>query len=60
MRKRGGRPGPPEEQMAMTTVTLRPEAYRQLQHIAVDEGTNVRELVRKAVDQFLAKRRTRK
>jgi predicted transcriptional regulator len=60
MRKKGGRPGPPERHMAMTTVTLRPEVYRRLQHIAVDEGTNVRELVRKAVDQFLEKRRTKK
>lgn len=46
--------------MAITTVSIEPETYKKLRHLAVEEETNVRVLIRNAVDKYLqrhAKRR---
>ena len=55
MTKRG-RSGPPEAEMVITTVSLEPKTYRRLQHLAVDEGVAVRELIRRAVTDFLKRK----
>jgi predicted transcriptional regulator len=49
--------------MAITTVSIDPETYRRLRHLAVEEDTNVRVLVRRAVAEYLerhSERRKRK
>lgn len=42
--------------MVTTTVSLERDMYRSLRHLAVDEDSNVRDLIRKAVAEFLRKR----
>ena len=42
--------------MVITTVSLEPKTYRRLQHLAVDEGVAVRELIRRAVTDFLKRK----
>jgi predicted transcriptional regulator len=45
--------------MVITTASLDPETYRRLKHLAVDDGVAVRELIRRAVAEYV-KRRTRR
>ena len=40
--------------MFITTISLTPEMHRQLKHIAVDEGVTLRQVIRKALEVFLA------
>jgi hypothetical protein len=47
------RPGPAEKNMASILITLAPETYKRLKHVAVDEGTSAREIVRRAVEELL-------
>lgn len=42
--------------MLTTTISLERGLYMKLRHIALDEGTNARELIRQAVQEFLARR----
>jgi predicted transcriptional regulator len=46
--------------MVLTTVSLEPELYRELRHLAVDESISVRELIRRAVSEYMGRRRARK
>jgi len=49
--------------MVITTVSLDPGAYKKLRLLAIEEDTNVRVLIRQALDEFLkrkAKARKRK
>ena len=39
-----------------TMIYLEEEAHNQLRHLAVDERVSMSELIRRAVDEFLAKR----
>ena len=39
--------------MITTTVAFDRATYKQLGHLAVDEETTVRELIRRAVDEYL-------
>ncbi len=41
------------EDMVTTTISLDRATYRQLGHIAVDEDTTVRDLIRRAVEEYL-------
>jgi predicted transcriptional regulator len=41
--------------MVTTTVSLDRETYRHLRHLAVDRDSNVRDLIRKAVGEYLRK-----
>lgn len=41
------------EDMVTTTIAFDRATYRQLGHMAVDEDTTVRDLVRRAVDEYL-------
>ncbi len=41
------------EDMITTTVAFDRATYKQLGHLAVDEETTVRELIRRAVDEYL-------
>jgi predicted transcriptional regulator len=41
--------------MVVTTVTLDEPTYQRLKHLAVDERTNVRELIREAVVHLLTR-----
>jgi predicted transcriptional regulator len=47
-----------EKSMVLTTVSLEPELYRKLRHLAVDENVSVRELIRRAVGEYM-ERKTR-
>lgn len=40
-----------------TIIYLQADAHNQLRHIAVDERVSMSELVRRAVDEFLKKRK---
>jgi hypothetical protein len=51
------RPGPAEKDMVKTTVTIVPAVYTQLKKIAAEEQTNVRVIIRRALDKFLKGRR---
>jgi hypothetical protein len=46
--------------MVVTTASLEPGTYRRLQHLAIDEGTTVRELIRRAVAEYLKGQARRK
>ena len=39
--------------MVTTTVSLEDATYQRLRHLAVDERTNVRELIRTAIAEYL-------
>lgn len=41
-----------------TTIRLRPEQYETLRQIAFDERVSIAELIRDAIDGWLAKRET--
>ena len=45
-----------EPKMVTTTVSLEDATYQRLRHLAVDERTNVRELIREAITDLLARR----
>jgi predicted DNA-binding protein len=45
------------EPIAKTMIYLPKETHTRLRHIAVDEGTSLAELVRRAVDEYLKKRK---
>jgi len=40
-----------------TTVSLAEPTYRRLRHLAVDAKASVRDLIRLAVDEYMARRR---
>lgn len=46
--------------MVTTTVSLEREDYKRLRHRAVEAETNVRELIREAVSEYLRKAKGRK
>jgi len=54
------RPGPKEKDMASILITLPPETYKTLKHVAVDDGVSAREIVRRAVEEFLKRREGRR
>jgi predicted transcriptional regulator len=41
------------EGMVTTSISFDRATYRQLGHLAVDEDTTVRELIRRAVEEYL-------
>ena len=41
------------EDMVTTTISLDRATYKQLGHLAVDEETTVRDLIRRAVEEYL-------
>lgn len=41
------------EDMVTTTISLDRATYRRLGHLAVDEDTTIRDLVRRAVEEYL-------
>jgi predicted transcriptional regulator len=45
--------------MQTTTIALDDETHRRLRHLAVDERTTVREIIRGAIAEFLAARRSK-
>lgn len=45
--------------MITTTVAIDRAAYKQLGHLAVDEETTVRELIRRAVEEYLRRHQKR-
>jgi predicted transcriptional regulator len=45
--------------MKITTIALDEETHAELRHLAVDEKTNLRELLRRMVADFLARRKAR-
>jgi predicted transcriptional regulator len=45
--------------MVTTTVSLEDATYQRLRHLAVDERTNVRELIREAITDLLKRRERR-
>jgi predicted transcriptional regulator len=42
--------------MFTTTISLEPETHKKLSHLAVDEDRTVRELIREAIEELLARR----
>jgi len=48
-----------KEDMVTTTISLDRATYRQLGHMAVDEDTTVRDLIRQAVEDYLRRRQSR-
>jgi len=44
--------------MVKTTVTITPSVYRKLRELALEEGSNVRTVIRRALDDFLKRRRS--
>ncbi len=42
--------------MTTTTISLDGETHRKLRHLAIEEGTSLRELIREAIETLLAKR----
>lgn len=46
--------------MVKTTVTIAPTVYAKLKRIAAEEKTNVRVIIRRALDTFLEGRRAGK
>ena len=45
--------------MVTTTIALDEETHRQLRHLAVEERTSFRELIREAIAELLARREGR-
>ena len=49
--------GAPEEpKMQTTTIALDADTHRRLRHLAIEEGTSFRELIREAIGELLARR----
>ncbi len=42
--------------MTITTISLSAEVYRKLKHLAVDQDESTRNLIRQAIDEYLARR----
>ncbi len=42
-------------EMFTTTISLPPEIHLKLRHLALDEGKTMRDLIRKAIDEYLAR-----
>ncbi len=42
--------------MTITTISLPAELYRKLKHLAVDQDEPTRNLIRQAIEEFLARR----
>lgn len=42
-----------EDEMVTTTVAFDRATHKALRHLAVEEDTNVRDLIRRAVDEYL-------
>jgi hypothetical protein len=47
---------PTESDMVTTTVSIDRDSYRRLRHLAVDDDSSVRELIRVAVAEYLHRR----
>ena len=45
--------------MFTTTISLPLEVHRKLKHLAIDEGMSLRDLIRKAIEEYLARREKR-
>ena len=43
-------------EMFTTTLSLEPETHKRLSHLAIDEDTTVRHLIREAIEELLARR----
>ncbi len=43
-------------ELITTTATFEREMYRRLQHLAVDEDTTIRDMIREAVADYLARK----
>ena len=60
--KGGGGKGPKQAgasegpRMQTTTIALDDETHRRLRHLAIDERTTVRDLIREAIGDLLARR----
>jgi predicted transcriptional regulator len=50
---------PEREPMKITTIALDEETHAKLRHLAVDEKTNLRELLRRMIAEYLARRERR-
>jgi predicted transcriptional regulator len=44
-----------EQKMFTTTISVSQEMHRKLKHLAVDQGVSVRDLIREAIEQYLAR-----
>ncbi len=42
--------------MQTTTIALDADTHRRLRHLAIEEGTSFRELIREAITELLARR----
>ena len=42
--------------MIITTISLPAELYRNLKHLAVDQDQTTRNLIRQAIEEYLARR----
>lgn len=42
--------------MFTTTISLEPEIHKKLRHLALDEDKTLRELIREAIEDLLARR----
>ena len=49
-----------DAEMFTTTISLSQELHRKLKHLAVDQGVSVRDLIRQAIEQYLARSETAK
>ena len=45
--------------MKITTIALDEDTHERLRHLAIDEKTNVRELLRRMIADYLARRERR-
>ena len=45
--------------MKITTIALDEDTHQRLRHLAIDEKTNVRELLRRMIADYLARRERR-
>jgi predicted transcriptional regulator len=45
--------------MKVTTIALDEETHTKLRHLAVDEKTNLRELLRRMIAEYLERRKSR-
>ncbi|HLK12376.1 MAG TPA: ribbon-helix-helix domain-containing protein [Candidatus Binatia bacterium] len=45
--------------MVITTIALDPDIHRRLRHLAIEDGTSFRDLIRAAIADFLTKRERR-
>lgn len=56
-RKRAAlKPEESKKPMQTTTIALDAETHRRLRHLAIEEGTTFRELIRESITELLARR----